>query len=53
LIREKDHLANCVGYIWRNPDKAHLRDGESTRFEREFATEMTKEEGRPRPVSVR
>ena len=43
LIRDEDHLANCVRYIRRNPDKAHLREGEYTRFESEFAIGMTKE----------
>ena len=31
------HLANCVRYIRRNPDKGRLRKGESLLYESEFA----------------
>jgi len=37
LVRDAKHLANCVRYIRRNPDKGRLRKGESLLYESEFA----------------
>lgn len=37
LVRDAKHLANCVRYIRRNPDKGRLRKGESLVYESEFA----------------
>ena len=33
LVRDRDHFANCVRYIRRNPLKAKLREGEFTLYE--------------------
>jgi putative transposase len=40
MIRDLRHFENCVRYIRRNPEKAHLRDGEYELFERDFALEV-------------
>ena len=37
LVRDAKHLANCVRYIRRNPEKARLRHGEFVLYETEFA----------------
>ena len=37
LVRDAKHLANCVRYIRRNPEKARLRKGEFVLYESEFA----------------
>jgi len=37
LVRDEAHLANCVRYIRRNPEKAHLQDGEYIFYESELA----------------
>ena len=33
LVRDREHFANCVRYIRRNPLKSKLRDGEYTLYE--------------------
>jgi REP element-mobilizing transposase RayT len=37
LVRDAKHLANCVRYIRRNPEKAGLRESEFVLYESEFA----------------
>ncbi len=37
LVRDAKHLANCVRYIRRNPEKGRLRKGEFVLYENEFA----------------
>lgn len=37
LVRDETHLANCVRYIRRNPEKAHLRPGEFILYESDLA----------------
>ena len=37
LVRDVGHFANCVRYIRRNPEKAHLRQEEFTLFESDLA----------------
>jgi putative transposase len=37
LVRGETHLANCVRYIRRNPEKARLRNSEYIRYESEIA----------------
>jgi putative transposase len=37
LLRDGQHLDNCIRYIRRNPAKATLREGEFTLFESDFA----------------
>ena len=37
LVRDTNHLANCVRYIRRNPEKARLRKGEFVLYESELA----------------
>jgi hypothetical protein len=36
-VRDEKHLANCVRYIRRNPEKARLAEGEYTLYESELA----------------
>ena len=38
LIRDREHFANCVRYIRRNPGKARLRVGEYGHYESDLAT---------------
>jgi putative transposase len=37
LVRDANHLANCVRYIRRNQEKGRLREGESVLYESQFA----------------
>jgi putative transposase len=37
LVRDETHLANCVRYIWRNPEKAGLAGVECILYESELA----------------
>ena len=37
LVRDEKHFANCVRYIRRNPEKAHLTDGNFVLWESEVA----------------
>jgi len=37
LVRDEKHLANCVRYIRRNPERARLRSGEYILYESELA----------------
>jgi REP-associated tyrosine transposase len=37
LIRDEKHVANCVRYIRRNPEKAQLHDGQYLLYESELA----------------
>jgi type I restriction enzyme R subunit len=37
LVRDGQHLDNCIRYIRRNPAHANLRDSEYTSYESEFA----------------
>jgi REP element-mobilizing transposase RayT len=37
LVRDTKHLANCVRYIRRNPQKRRLCEGEFVLYESEFA----------------
>lgn len=37
LVRDAKHLANCVRYIRRNPQKGHLGKGEFVLYESDFA----------------
>jgi len=37
LVRDEQHLANCVRYIRRNPEKARLQSREYILYESEFA----------------
>jgi REP element-mobilizing transposase RayT len=37
LVRDAKHLANCIRYIRRNPQKARLSEGEFLLYESEFA----------------
>ena len=37
LVRDENHLANCVRYIRRNPRKTRLNDGEYILYESELA----------------
>jgi len=39
LVRDRDHFANCVRYIRRNPEKAQLGAGEFELFESDLALE--------------
>ena len=41
LVRDETHLARCVRYIRRNPEKAGLRPGEYLLFESEAAQRLT------------
>jgi putative transposase len=38
LVRDDNHLANCIRYIRRNPEKSRLREGEFILYQSEFAT---------------
>ncbi len=38
LVRDDNHLANCIRYIRRNPEKSRPRDGEFILYQSEFAT---------------
>lgn len=40
LIRDEEHLGNCVRYIRRNPVKARLRSGEYLLWESDLAREI-------------
>ncbi len=40
LVRDRDHFANCVRYIRRNPVKAKLREGEYTLYESEMVKDI-------------
>ncbi len=40
LVRDEAHFANCVRYIRRNPEKAHLSEGEYLLYESELAKEI-------------
>jgi len=37
LVRDEKHFANCVRYIRRNPEKAHLGKGQYLLYENEIA----------------
>jgi putative transposase len=37
LVRDETHLANCVRYVRRNPEKARLRNSEYILYESEIA----------------
>jgi putative transposase len=37
LVRDEQHLRNCVRYIRRNPQKANLRDSEYILYESDLA----------------
>jgi REP element-mobilizing transposase RayT len=37
LVRDSKHLANCIRYIRRNPEKARLPEAEFVLFESELA----------------
>jgi putative transposase len=37
LVRDEKHFANCVRYIRRNPEKAHLSKAECIRWESDIA----------------
>ena len=40
LVRDEAHLANCVRYIRRNPEKARLGEAEYLLYESELAKEI-------------
>jgi REP element-mobilizing transposase RayT len=37
LVRDAKHFANCVRYIWHNPEKAKLRPNEYLHYENDIA----------------
>jgi len=37
LVRDEKHFANCIRYIWRNPERAGLRSGEYILYKSELA----------------
>lgn len=39
LIRDETHFRNCVRYICKNPEKAHLQPNEYLRFESDWVRE--------------
>lgn len=45
LVRDRDHFANCVRYIRRNPEKARLPDGEYEIHESELVLQFAPREG--------
>ncbi|MBL9151913.1 MAG: transposase [Verrucomicrobiales bacterium] len=45
LVRDRDHFANCVRYIRRNPEKARLPEGSYELFESELALQFAPREG--------
>jgi putative transposase len=40
LVRDEKHFRNCVRYIRRNPEKAHLKPGEYILYERDMAKQI-------------
>ncbi len=44
LVRDRDHFANCVRYIRRNPEKARLPEGSYELFESELALQFAPRE---------
>ena len=40
LVRDEKHLRNCVRYIRRNAEKAHLKPGESILYESRLAKQI-------------
>jgi REP-associated tyrosine transposase len=40
LVRNARHLANCIRYIRRNPQKARLHEGEFVLYESELAKDI-------------
>jgi|APTNR8051073442_1049403.scaffolds.fasta_scaffold09601_3 putative transposase len=44
LVRDRDHFANCVRYIRRNPDKAQLPEGNYDLYESDLALEFAPRE---------
>ena len=40
LVRDEKHFRNCVRYIRRNPEKAHLRGGEYILYESDLAKQI-------------
>jgi REP-associated tyrosine transposase len=40
LVRDEKHFRNCVRYIRRNPEKAHLRIGEYILYESDLARKI-------------
>jgi putative transposase len=40
LVRDANHLANCVRYIRRNPQKARLTESDYTLYENELARQI-------------
>ena len=41
LVRDEKHFANCVRYIRRNPEKAHLREGQYVLYESDVARRVS------------
>ena len=40
LVRDERHFRNCVRYIRRNPEKAHLKSGEYVLYESQLAKQI-------------
>jgi len=40
LVRDEKHFRNCVRYIRRNPEKAHLKPGEYILYESDMAKQI-------------
>jgi len=40
LVRDEKHFRNCVHYIRRNPEKAHLKPGEYIPYESDMAKQI-------------
>ncbi len=40
LVRDEKHFRNCVRYIRRNPEKAHLLPGEYILYESDLAKQI-------------
>ena len=40
LVRDEKHFLNCVRYIRRNPEKAHLKPGEYIQYESDVAKQI-------------
>jgi REP element-mobilizing transposase RayT len=40
LVRDEKHFRNCVRYIRRNPEKAHLKLGEYSLYESDMAKQI-------------
>ena len=40
LVRDEKHFRNCVRYVRKNPEKAHLRNGGYILYESDLAKEI-------------